>query len=318
MLRLRFRWLLPACTAAAALCLAALTAPAHASPVPAFITHKVTGCGRPMTSYTPRVPGTALAGTPGGQPSGPGTVLGIANADHVRWVTWTRCISHPGAFGGAAVNGSKNWGGYQDSPSASQWQPNPYVQALWVIPAVGAPNIATVTDYSSAWVGLGDGVTGQLLQDGTEMDTSSSARTYFFWGEAYPAQSQQEVPPSKLAAHPGDSVGASTFWDNSVVTFTLCDYTTKLCVEGTETIGGPDRLAEWIVERTEECIGGHEVYPYFSKFGKIPFSDGGFGITSNNTLRYDIGQGDPKLWTMFPGARDVGQMTQTSTLVSNR
>jgi hypothetical protein len=62
---------------------------------------------------------------------------------------------------------------------------------------------------------------------------------------------------TNLTPNLGDSVGSAVYWSQSTgAEFTLCDFTQNTCVVGSQASPAPDNVAEWIVERTAECVNG--------------------------------------------------------------
>jgi hypothetical protein len=183
------------------------TQAAAPTPVPAsVITRHVTGCGLPITVYSPRRPGAALPGAVFGMPDGPHTVLGEANKSHARWLRTVTCEAvrsgprlDPDTSHGNFT--SLNWSGYLDTPSVAVY----YVQAYWTVPRVGVPNAPAATNWSSAWVGIGTGVGGELIQIGSEQNAYCKVRagrcqktegTYYFWYQAFPKEKLQRISPT--------------------------------------------------------------------------------------------------------------------------
>jgi Peptidase A4 family len=170
----------------------------------------------------------------------------------------------------------------------------------WTVPHPGAPSGLGQTDYSSIWPGIGSGDPGggELIQDGTEQNVSCGSvldgcgnypQTNYFWFEAFPAESQEEV--TNLTPNPGDSVAAAVYWSTSTgAEFTLCDFTQNECVTGTQSVPAPDIWAEWIVERTAECYtpGADAVLPSLTPFGTVNITGAGYDETPLGDLEYTI------------------------------
>lgn len=300
---------------ASVLATAGLTAaPALASPTAAasgpapLIRHTVTGCGRPMTLYTPRTPGAGLSPSALGLPAGPRSILAKAAQRHVHWLSTLDCRARPrgeprlDALPKAGAQSSGNWSGYADNGLAST--PN-YAQQEWTVPQLGAANGFGVTDTSSIWAGIGSGGGGELIQDGTEQDVTcvivnktspcQRVQTDYFWAELFdndPQQSESQQEVTNLTPNVGDSVGSAVYWSQSTgAEFTLCDFTQNTCAVGSQASPAPDNVAEWIVERTGECVDGEAVLPSLAPFGTVSISDAGFDETPLGSLEYTISSG---------------------------
>jgi Peptidase A4 family len=275
---------------------AAATSHAVRSPSLAVTAHQVNACGLQLTIYTPKTSGAAMPGSELGMPSGKNTLLGMAASQHFRWLSTVTCQTRPAMPvpeqpRTAAANKFLNWAGYDDSTS----KPN-YIQAYWHIPTVSGKS--STTQYSSTWVGIGDGDASgtDLIQDGTEQNVSAAGKaTYFFWLETFP-KPQQEI--TNLAAHHGDKVAASSAYGTSKkgdATFVLCDVSKKRCIGFSEAAKHPDNHAEWIVERTAYCNKKARYY-YIStlpKLSTVQFIGGFFDLSSKKKHEHTISQGHP-------------------------
>lgn len=283
-------------TTAASASSAAAANHAVRSPSLAVTARQVNACGLQLTIYTPKTSGAAMPGSVLGMPSGKNTLLGLAASQHFRWLSTVTCESRPAMPvpeqpRTVAANEFVNWAGYDDSTS----KPN-YIQAYWHIPTVSGKS--STTQYSSTWVGIGDGDASgtDLIQDGTEQNVSASGKaTYDFWVETFPVP-QQVI--TNLTAHRGDEVAASSAWDTSAkgkATFVLCEVSKKTCVAGSEAAKHPDNHAEWIVERTAYCNTKARSY-YIStlpKLSTVQFTSGFFDLSSKKKLEHKISQGHP-------------------------
>jgi hypothetical protein len=295
------------------------TATNHAvrSPSLAVTAHQVNACGRQLTVYTPKTSGGAIPGSVLGMPSGKNTLLGMAASQHFQWLSTVTCETRPAMplpeqAQGAAANRFLNWAGYDDSTS----NPN-YIQAYWHIPTVSGKSSST--QYSSTWVGIGDGDASgtDLIQDGTEQNVSAAGKaTYYFWVETFPVP-QQEI--TNLAAHRGDEVAASSAWDTSKkgdATFVVCDISKKRCVGGSEAGRHPDNHAEWIVERTAYC--NTKEHSYFistlPKFSTVQFTSGFFDLSSKRKVEHKISQGHPVISYMVSPAKNPKTIAQPGKL----
>ncbi|MCX4745673.1 hypothetical protein OG455_09080 [Kitasatospora sp. NBC_01287] len=257
--------------------------------------HAGVGCSVPFTVKTP----TDAAQS---DPSRLAAALGLPGSSQViakavdRHVTWLSSISckprpdrtrRPSTTGTpVAANGSSiNWSGYIAYNASSPT----YVQSEWTVPAISTADPTVGNTNSSIWPGIGgwDGVSGELLQDGTEQDatcalllgslcTEHTTSTYF-WLEDYPAEPEQEI--TNLVPKAGDSVAAVTSYSSGTVSFTLCDFTANQCVQGSQAAKAPGNSAEWIVERPS--VNGR--ISALSDFGTATLTDNVF----NDANRYE-------------------------------
>jgi Peptidase A4 family len=277
------------------------------SPARGVKAHRVYGCGAPITVYAPRRPGAPLNGRALGVPDGPGTVIGLANAHHARWLDTVKCRPRPRRIGSIP---SPNWSGWQSNTSN---KPN-YVQAAWRIRGVGNANGAGNTDYSSFWVGLGGGTSkccDELVQDGTEQDVYDTGlnqhRTYYFWLEHYPGEPQEEI--TNLAAHAWDNVDALVQSNSShSAYFAMCDTTDNKCGYLTQRTPGPNgHEAEWVVERT--CVGNR--LPYLAPFGTMTFHNAEY---DNPLRKIHQSASQTQIWMQGPHGQ---RLTTTSSVASS-
>jgi hypothetical protein len=115
-MRLLKRWLGITLGAVALMALPTVPAAANAGyrPLvgagPSYLTHLVTGCGLPVTVYTPARPGAALPGVPR-------SFMAQPIAAHARWLPSIKCRAVPiqpeTPAGGSAT--APTWSGYYDS-----------------------------------------------------------------------------------------------------------------------------------------------------------------------------------------------------------
>ncbi len=171
-------------------------------------------------------------------------------------------ISHQrSAIQDITAEGSSNWSGVELRGPAET-----YVEttANWIVPPIFAGENGYNT-YSSLWIGLdGDGL-GDLVQDGTESDSSDFggvlATSYYAWTEVLPlqptAQQQFTVNPGdemNVQAWIGDSSGNINF-SGGYAWFYIADVNqgqaTRVSVQLDYFWG---KEAEWIMERPE--VGG--------------------------------------------------------------
>ncbi|MBV9357684.1 MAG: hypothetical protein JO023_19405 [Chloroflexi bacterium] len=162
-----------------------------------------------------------------------------------------------GAPGSAAE--SNNWAGYAATGASFT-----AVSGTWVIPAF-SPSASAGMD--ATWVGIGGVTSRDLIQAGTEEQTSGSGQTmYSAWLEILPQPSQ----PVQLTVHAGDSISATvtqqtpTMWQIS-----LTDNTTGQSKQVSGPYQSSGSSAEWIEEAPSAARGG--VLP-LDTFGSVMFS----------------------------------------------
>jgi hypothetical protein len=268
--------------AVAALALTAMSAgPASASPQ--TVEHQVSGCGQPLTVYTPADPSVAPTPASLDLPKSSAGFLATAAAHHVKWLSNITCVSHnrpDQELGAKSAFYSGNWSGYVATSAPAPGADTIYIQGFWTVPSVSLPSGQT-SAYSSIWPGLGGtSNTSQLIQDGTEEDVTTSGQSDYFWFELVPQENQQEIT-NLVPAH-GDSVAADVSYYSGTAHFALCDYTQNSCVTGSQTSPAPGGSAEWIVERTQ--ING--ALPALANFGSVTISNADFDLTPNGNIAY--------------------------------
>lgn len=163
-----------------------------------------------------------------------------------------------GSGGGSTSYGwaSSNWSGYA---LGSQTNPVPdsynSITGQWVVPSVTP---STSTEYSSTWIGIDGFNNSNLIQTGTEQDTSGGG-TYYAWWEILPAAETEITTADNgqpATVHAGDTMTADIQnlgggqWSIQISDTTAgWTFTTK------QTYSGPAESAEWIEEAP--TIGGH-------------------------------------------------------------
>lgn len=157
----------------------------------------------------------------------------------------------PGGGGSTPTFGweSSNWSGYAVTGNTYN-----SITGNWTVPAVqpsGKPQ------YSSTWIGIDGFNNSNLIQTGTEQDTSGGATQYYAWWEILPA-SETQITTSSGALEPvspGDKMTASITNDGGGNwTITISDGT-KWSFTTNQSYTGPATSAEWIEEAP--TIGGH-------------------------------------------------------------
>jgi hypothetical protein len=158
---------------------------------------------------------------------------------------------------------SGNWSGYAETGSGYT-----SVTGTWTVPTV----TPTSDDrYTSHWIGIdGDG-NSDLIQLGTEADSTGGRATYSAWWEILPDYSI-DIPG--ITPRPGDSITASITQSSSTKwKISLKDNSNGESYSATKTYNGPAASAEWIVEAP--TVGGSQSAA--AKFSPITFS----GLTAN-------------------------------------
>jgi Peptidase A4 family len=274
-----------------------------------LVAHKVTGCGAPITVYSPRQPGTQPSARALGIPGGAGSILALAAQWHATWASSMTCGSAPVVqtvlphAATASTSSTLNWAGYEDtSPS-----PN-YAQASWPVPKVCCSFDGA--NASVIWVGVGDAAKSrtELIQDGTAQFISSKNKTtYYFWIETFPKIAIK--PVTSLAIKPGDHVAVSASYGtlaSGTASFVLCDERLKKCVSPSLKSPGPDNHVEWIAERPTVCRSGHEWLPPMADFvnPELPITGGRYDINGDGNPIYPISHGSPdKIYMAGSGVR---------------
>jgi len=167
--------------------------------------------------------------------------------------------------GGSPVGAtSPNWSGYVDyDPNKSFVAPKTYVFGSYIVPfaeqAFGA--CVGTWEYSSQWVGIDGWGSNDVLQAGTEADSSCSngttTRYYSAWYEWYPTN---EVRVSNLPVSAGDQIYVYV-WNTSttVGNYYMADETKNTSVSLSFTAPSGTVLqgnsVEWVVERTKLSSG---------------------------------------------------------------
>jgi hypothetical protein len=193
-----------------------------------------------------------------------------------------------------------NWSGYVLPSSSIVTE----TSAQWTVPNLNCAD--TVNADSSTWVGTGGvtwstgGISGQLLQTGTEDDCVNGAQHDYGWWELYPVNAAQ--PFMSYPVLPGDSMEAYVYQDLSGTWVTLLNNLTT-GLSATMVIGGGWGVgpiggnfteqgtttgwtyagaysAEWIVEDNESALT-NALNP-FANYGSVAFSN----ITTNLSPSY--------------------------------
>lgn len=162
----------------------------------------------------------------------------------------------PGGGGGGSTSygwSSSNWSGYAITGSTYN-----DITGNWVVPAVKATR---GTDYSSTWIGIDGYNNSDLIQTGTEQDTSNGG-TYYAWWEILPAAETQITTATNSSGqsvaatvHPGDTMTAHIHNNgNGTWTINISDTTAGWNFTTTQSYSGPASSAEWIEEAP--TIGG--------------------------------------------------------------
>jgi hypothetical protein len=110
---------------------------------------------------------------------------------------------------------SRNWAGYDAIGVAGDYH---QVSASWTQPTVTCP-ATDPNSYSSFWVGLDGGVSGNrtVEQTGTEADCINHSPSYYAWYEVFP----KAAHPCSITVDAGDSISASVDYDSTLGLFTL-------------------------------------------------------------------------------------------------
>ena len=125
---------------------------------------------------------------------------------------------------------------------------------------------------SSTWIGVDGYCNTNLIQAGTEQDTSGDARTYYSWWEILPAP-EQEIG----GVSPGDQMSANIFRVSpGTWTIDISDITSSQSFSQNFSYSGPTDSAEWIEEDTSVSSGPVPL----ANFGTANFT--GVNYTTSN------------------------------------
>jgi hypothetical protein len=169
----------------------------------------------------------------------------ITAPSHTRIAEGNRPIARvPGAFGTTIAVGrfadvsSTNWAGLAENGTTYTG-----VSASWTVPTV-LPSIPR--QVSSSWIGIDGYSNSNLIQTGTEEDTSGGATSYYAWWEILPAA---ETPIFTVS--PGDQMSADIFKVSATTwTIDITDNTSGQNFSQNKSYSGPANSAEWIQEMT--------------------------------------------------------------------
>ncbi len=239
----------------------------------------------------------------------------ITVPSHTRSAEGNRPIARvPGAFGTTIAVGrfadvsSSNWAGIAENGTTYT-----RVSASWTVPTV-QPSIPL--QVSSSWIGIDGYSNSNLIQTGTEEDTSGGATSYYAWWEILPAA---ETPIFSVS--PGDQMSADIFKVSATTwTIDITDHTSGQNFSQNKSYSGPANSAEWIQEMT-----GTNPQAPLANFGTASFTSLNFTAanpaantptlirmvnSSNHTIAYPT----------VPGASDLtvtyGQPSTTTNSVN--
>jgi hypothetical protein len=205
-------------------------------------------------------------------------------------------IGSPAPSGGGEYTESTNWSGYVVPSSQSVVDA---ASGTWTVPTLDCTD--TPNASVSEWVGIGGvdwpggGVSGALLQTGTEDRCVGGAQQDEAWWELYPSNPNQSIVFSDLSISPGDDVVATVHktaggpWTTKIddvtrgvagVMVTGAEWGTALDDGGSKTFSNEGSTAhvgyaggysaEWIVE--DSGTSPTQLTP-FANFGTVHFSD---------------------------------------------
>lgn len=165
---------------------------------------------------------------------------------------------------------TNTWSGYLAGSLNGVNQGYTQVSGQWIVPSVSGQS----GDYSCSWVGLGGMNISQLIQDGTEQDTTSTGTRYYSWICELPDMTGSSS--TNIAVSPGDLVYAQCSYDPSnqdayyfIENVTTGKYTNpNIQLPGSNDYSGAS--AEWITERP--LLGGPNGTPsYLADYGTNTF-----------------------------------------------
>lgn len=184
---------------------------------------------------------------------------------------------------------STNWAGYAISPPPAG-QVVSEVSGQWEVPMVRG----TGTAYSVTWVGIDGFSSGSVEQIGTASNLVNGTPQYYAWWEMYPANSMQEISPTKFAVNPGDLITAIVTFDGTVgsgkskadqFTLTITDRPASggalETFSETSSLNGVVKLssAEWI----EEVPSTNRGVLTLANFGSVTFINAEAATTATGT-----------------------------------
>jgi hypothetical protein len=231
------------------------------------------------------LPGTVTPGAPGSQQAAPISAPASSDPDVSAVSGMTQCYFTSSSVGGGTQPVSQdeawydNWSGYTVHRS-TQYFGN--VTMHWVVPRLST---TSTNRWLSIWPGIGSGGSHlnsdgrydhELVQAGTEQETTSTSVKTYFWWEIYPIIAYS-IPIQNLSVSGGDRVGAHVQYvpdgqNGMTATFQLWNYT-----RGTScgfsyfspTLGNANNQAEFIAERPTFSGGS---LPHLAWFGKLDVS----------------------------------------------
>jgi hypothetical protein len=271
--------------------------------------HPTAGCGAGTLVYTP---GNAdISAATAGLNAAARQLTQRAAASHATWLSTLACA--PGSAQATTYTAGRspavrpeqditdvsyNWSGYETNDVNGV--PAVSAAAEWTVPAVTGIPPGGYSAYSSIWPGIGgdnDNSSGELIQDGTEQDTSCGFfgchPDYFAWFEMVPdPQHPHEQVIRNFPVVPGDDISAEVDYDaaSGNATFEMCNFTRNNCTAFTaKSPEVPGGSAEWIVERTQRPRN----LPLLAKFHQVTLlndftSDGSSLIALDQVDSYPV------------------------------
>jgi hypothetical protein len=211
-------------------------------------------------------------GVPAGLSWGHPTTLGV-NRDIYRPAPAGEQTPHASGERATTLT-SGNWAGLVDTGTTFTG-----VSAFWTVPAVRPSSSLAV---SSTWIGVDGYNNADLIQAGTEQNTSGGSTSYYVWYEILPAP---EVEIGGVS--PGDVMDADIF-QNSLGTWTISikDDTSNQSFSSRFSYSGPRKSAEWIEEMPSVMPGPQPPLADFgtAQFNTLDFTSPGGNATSNSMV----------------------------------
>jgi hypothetical protein len=160
-----------------------------------------------------------------------------------------------------ATTDSTNWSGLGGEGNGIEG-----AAGEWTVPAI-EPSTSGL--YSTSWVGVDGLNNSDLIQTGTEQDTSDG---YYAWIEILPASEEElfNSDGSPALVEPGDQIDAhvAETATSDVWTIYIEDSTQNWYFEDNFNYDGPGQSAEWIEEAP--TVSGEQSTP--ADFGTVDFS----------------------------------------------
>lgn len=200
------------------------------------------------------------------------SLLGHPQATSVPVVNQARATTAAAPAAGSTSGWTaSNWAGYAVTAGGYD-----EISATWTVPSVQSGS-----GLSAMWIGIDGFNNNNLIQIGTEQNSTANGASYYAWWEVLPSaeSSIQQVP---IAA--GDEVSARIAKNaTNSWTLSLTDNTTGASFQTTQSYSGTGTSAEWIMEAPNLGSQGSNL-AHFSTFSvtSIEVDDGNPNLTQQD------------------------------------